>query len=325
MTKVSDNGAQVAVIIPVRNRSDFLRDCLNSLVRQDFPIRQCEVIVCDDHSEEDLEPVIEMFHSHLPKLKLVRQQEHRGPAAARNMGFRSSSAGMFVCLDSDIVCNPYFLKELLGPLKANPHWVGAEAALIPGGNQPSPIWDAPVCDHGARYHTAAIAYRRDAVFKAGGFDETFKLAACEDVDLAARLLEMGTIGFASEAKAIHPLRRVTVHTHWQWRRSWKYITILAKRYGFLAFPGRHAGRFPRIRVAVAAVITLPLGRFLEACKHTKRNFREGIIASLYALFDVICGLTALPAIFFSTVPPRRNYLEVRTSAGKQIPESKLPG
>jgi len=319
MTKVSDNGAQVAVIIPVRNRSDFLKDCLNSLVTQDFPIKQCEVIVCDDHSEEDLQPVIEMFRSHLPKLKLLRQQEHRGPAAARNMGFCSSSAGIFVCLDSDIVSNPYFLKELLGTLKANPHWVGAEAALIPNQNRPSPLWDAPVCDQGGRYHTAAIAYRRDAMFKVGGFDETFKLAACEDVDLAARLFKEGVIGFVSEAKAVHPLRKVTLHTHWQWRRSWKYITILAKRYGFLAFPGRQAGRFPRIRVAVAAVIALPLGRFLEACKHMKGNFREGIIASLYALFDVICGLIALPVIFFSPVPPRRNYLEGKPSQDEKIP------
>ncbi len=308
MTEVSSDSPPVAVIIPVRNRPDFLRDCLNSLVAQDFPVRQCEVIVCDDHSEMDLEPMIKMFRPHLPRLKLLRQQEHLGPAAARNMGFRSSSAGIFVCLDSDIVCHPYFLKELLRTLKANSHWVGAEAALIPNQDQPSPLYDAPVCDHGGRYHTAAIAYRRNAVFKAGGFDEEFKLAACEDLDFAARLLEQGMIGFASAAKAIHPLRKVILQTHWQWRRSWRFVTILAKRYGFLAFPGRQVGRFPRIRVAVAAVITLPLGRFLEACKHTKQNFREGSLAGLYALFDVICGLTALPMILFSTIPPRKNYL-----------------
>jgi hypothetical protein len=72
-------------------------------------------------------------------------------------------------------------------------------------------------------------------------------------------------------------------------------------------------------VALAAVVTLPLGRFLEACKHTKQNVREGIIASFYALFDVICGLTALPAILFSTVPPRRNYLEAITSPREKRP------
>ena len=110
MSEVLHNGAQVAVIIPVRNRSDFLKDCLSSLVKQDFPIGGCEVIVCDDHSEENLEAVVQVFRPHLPTLKLLRQQDHRGPATARNMGFRSSTADIFVCIDSDIVCSPQFLK-----------------------------------------------------------------------------------------------------------------------------------------------------------------------------------------------------------------------
>lgn len=315
MSEVSSRNAQVAVIIPIRNRSDFLRDCLNSLVTQDFPVKQCEVIVCDDHSEEDLEPVIEMFRLRLPKLKLLRQQKHLGPAAARNMGFRSSMADIFVCVDSDIICHPQYLTELIEALEANPKWVSAEATLIPIGGSVSPLWDAPVAQ-GKAYLSSASAYRAEALRKAGGFDEVFPFY-CEDAELAAKLLLLGEYGYVPRSIAYHPRRRVSLRTHWSWRSTWKYIMILAKRHGCLAFPGRPAGRFPRIRVAVAAIITLPFGRFLEASKHTKRNFREGTIASFYALFDVICGLTALPAIFFSTVPPRRNYLEAITSPSEK--------
>jgi GT2 family glycosyltransferase len=318
MSEVSSNNAQVAVIIPVRNRSDFLEGCLNSLVTQDFPIKQCEVIVCDDHSEEDLEPVIKMFRSHLPKLKLLRQQDHRGPGAARNMGFRSSRADIFVCIDSDIICNPQFLTELIKTLEANPEWVSAEATITPIGGSVSPLWDAPVGE-GKAYPSGASAYRADALRQAGGFDEMFPYY-CEDAELAARLLSLGEYGYVPKSIAHHPWRRVTLRTHWNWRSTWKYVMILAKRHGCLAFPGRPAGRFPRIRVAVAAVITLPFGRFLEACKHTKRDFREGIIASFYALFDVIIGLIALPVIFFSPVPPRKNYLEGDPSSVKKIPK-----
>lgn len=85
--------------------------------------------------------------------------------------------------------------------------------------------------------------------------------------------------------------------------------ILAKRYGILGFPEHSAGRFPRLRVALAAVVTLPGGRLLDACKHMRRNIGEAIWASLYAFFDVICGLIALPEIIFSPVPPRKNFLE----------------
>jgi len=305
------------VIIPVRNRSDFLRNCLNSLVLQDYPIRQCEVIICDDHSEEDLEPVIRMFQPYLPKLKLLRQQKHRGPAAARNMGFRSSMADIFVCVDSDIICSPQFLTELIKTLKANPQWVSAEATLTPIGGSVSPLWDAPV-GQGKAFPSGASAYLADALRQAGGFDEMFPYY-CEDAELAARLLSLGEYGYVPKSIAYHPRRYVTLRTHWNWRSTWKYVMILAKRHGYLAFPGRQAGRFPRIRVAVAAVITQPIGRFLEACKYLKRNFGEGMLASLYALFDVIFGLTALPAIFFSTVPPRRNYLKLKTSPAEETP------
>ena len=86
--------------------------------------------------------------------------------------------------------------------------------------------------------------------------------------------------------------------------------ILAKRYGFLAFPGRPAGPLPRLRVALAAVMTLPGGRFLEALQHAASSPREGLAACAAALFDVICGFAALPEILFAPVPERKNYLDV---------------
>jgi hypothetical protein len=126
--------------------------------------------------------------------------------------------------------------------------------------------------------------------------------------LAARLLKLGEYGYVPQAVAYHPVRRVTLRTHWRWRRHWKYEMILAKRYGFLSFPGHPAGPFPRLRVALAAIVTLPAGRFIEGVKYIRHKPSEGMLACLYALFDVICGLWALPSILFSSVPPRRNYL-----------------
>ena len=84
--------------------------------------------------------------------------------------------------------------------------------------------------------------------------------------------------------------------------------ILAERYGFLAFPERKIKRFSRLRVAWAAVVSLPLGRLIQALHWLKRNPSSAMIAGLYALFDVICGLWALPAILFCTVPDRVDYL-----------------
>jgi hypothetical protein len=89
--------------------------------------------------------------------------------------------------------------------------------------------------------------------------------------------------------------------------------ILGKRYGLLAFPGRKIGKFPRLRVALAAVVTLPGGRFLQGCIHMRKRPKEGFLACFYSLFDVACGVFALPDILLAAIPPIRKYLLERIS------------
>jgi len=297
---------KIAVVIPVRNRLDRLEQCLDSLKDQVFPKGRWEVLICDDGSTDEMAEVVARFNSILPNLRLLRQSP-RGPAAARNLGLRSSSAGIFVCLDSDVVCAPDFLSRIIYALKMNPDWVAAEATVLPGSEQSSILWDAPESRGGA-FLSAASAYRAEALRLAGGFDEEFKLPACEDADLAGRITNLGKYGYVPGAVVHHPVRRVSLGTHWRWRRHWKYEMFLAKRHGFLSFPGNPIGPFPRLRVAWAAVVTLPAGRFIEGVQCIRYQPRDGLLACLYALFDVFCGLCAVPTIFFSRVPPRRNYL-----------------
>lgn len=298
---------RVAVVVPVRNRPDILEECLSSLANQDFPLNECEVLICDDCSTEDLEPVVNKFRNSIPKIKLLRQDKPKGPAAARNMGFRSSRASIFVCIDSDIICEKKFLTQIVRTLTKHSGWIAAQGTVLSKGNISGILFDAPE-NRGQTYPSGASAYRADALLKVGGFDEAFLLPACEDADLAARLLKIGDYGYVPEAVAYHPTRRVTIRTHWRWRCHWKYEMILAKRYGFLSFPGHPAGPFPRIRVALAAVVTLPAGRFLEGVKYIRYKPSDGTLACLYALVDFFLGLWALRSILFSKVPQRCNYL-----------------
>jgi GT2 family glycosyltransferase len=307
--------ALVSVVIPVRDRSDLMRRCLDSLAVQDSPAEDYEVIVCDDGSTAEF--AVDTLRPGLPAVRLVRQ-DCRGPAAARNLGIRESSAPIVLFMDSDVIAETGLIRHLAGALAENPDWAGAEACLFPVEGAPSPIWEAPKAATGGRFHTAAIAYRRDALIAAGGLDETFPLPACEDVELAARILSLGPIGFVPDAKAWHPRRRVTIRARWRSRLHWKYLVILAKRYRFLAFPGRKIGRFSRLRVAWAAIVSLPLGRLLGALRWTRRRPLDATLASLYALFDILCGLCALPVILFCSVPERRDYLRRGTASAAPV-------
>jgi len=300
--------ALISAVVPVRDRADSLVRCLESLAAQDFPSESYEIIVCDDGSTADLSGVLLQFQQGFPGIRIGRQ-ERRGPAAARNLGIRSSISPIVLFVDSDVIAAPGLIGSLVDALEKNPDWAGAEARLLPAETEKGPLWEAPESGKGGRFHTAAIAYRKDVLVAAGGLDETFPLPACEDVELAARIVPFRPIGFVPEAVAYHPRRKVGIRMHWSCRLHWKYIVILAKRYGFLAFPERRVGRFSRLRVAFAAVVSLPLGRLLKALRWVRRSPLDAGTAALHALFDIVCGLWALPEILFCRIPARLNYLQ----------------
>lgn len=299
---------RATVVVPVRNRPDLLNKALQSLAKQRLNNGDFELIVCDDGSTDDVGSVVARFDDEeRPKMSLLTLQPS-GPGAARNAGIRAAVGDIVVFVDSDVEVSPDFLESLVTALEKKPDWAGAEGRLVPIGGEEGLLWDAPASEEGGRYHTAAIAYRRDILKAVGGFDETFKLPACEDVELAVRVLQHGRIGFVREAVAYHPRRRVTATTHLKWRHHWRYETILAVRYGILAFPTHSVGRFPRSRVLLSALVTLPGGRGLNAIKQVFRSPRDAGLAAWYALVDVACGFSAVPDILFAEIPERKDYL-----------------
>jgi GT2 family glycosyltransferase len=298
---------RACVVVPVRNRPELLTKALESLTAQDLPADRYEIIVCDDGSTDDIAAVVRRYSAG-PVAILLEQQPPTGPAAARNLGIRAARSPVVVFADSDVVVERSAIRLLVEALESQPKWQGAEAALLPASGEAGILWDVPATADGGHYHTAAIAYRRDVLLAVGGFDEEFRLPACEDVELAIRVLAHGPIGFVPAAKAWHPRRKVNVLTHWRWRKHWRYETILAVRYGILAFPNRSAGPLPRLRVAWAASVTLPAGRLLGALKALPAQPLDAATAALYALFDGVCGLCALPVILLAQIPPRRDYL-----------------
>lgn len=308
MTVLRHSQIRATVVVPVRNRPDLLSRALQSLIRQKLLSGGFEIIVCDDGSTDDVASVAVPCDDQRGPEVILLTLEPSGPAAARNAGIRAASGDTVVFVDSDVEVATDFLENLVTALEKKPDWAGAEARLMPVGGKEGLLWDAPSSEQGGRYHTAAIAYRRRVLRSVGGFDESFKLPACEDVELAVRILQHGLIGFVPEAVAYHPRRRVTIATHLNWRHHWRYETILAVRYGILSFPSRSVGNFPRTRILLSAIVTLPGGRCLKAIKQVFRSPPDAGLAVWYAVVDFACGFSAAPAILFAEIPDRKDYL-----------------
>ncbi len=293
-----------SVVIPVFNRGDLLRGVLAGLAAQSVAGERFEVLVCDDGSTEDLSPVIDAFRGPLPHMRHLRQ-ENRGPAAARNLGIAHAASDVVLFLDSDVRPGDRVVEGLAGALARHPDWQGAEARLEPTGGEDSFGWEAPRSDHGGHYHTAGIAYRRAVLETVGGLDENFSRAACEDVELSVQVLRHGPIGFVPEAVVYHPRRRRTAASSWRGRRNWRYVQMLACRYGFLAWPGNKTA-FPRLRTALCAVGTMPAGRVRDALRRLPGAPADACRGLVLALVEWCGGVSMLPVILFAPLPPRRS-------------------
>ncbi|HXV04776.1 MAG TPA: HAD-IIIA family hydrolase [Solirubrobacterales bacterium] len=140
---------------------------------------------------------------------LVVEDDGRGPAAARNRGWRGSGAEWVAFLDDDVVPGPDWARRLSADLEGLPAAVaGSQGRLrvpLPEERRPTD-WERNVAGlEGAPWISADIAYRRVALESVGGFDERFRRAYREDTDLAMRLLRRGWQIVRGERAAEHPV------------------------------------------------------------------------------------------------------------------------
>ncbi len=87
-----------SIIVPVYNVETYLRECINSILSQNF--RDFELILVDDGSTDSSPLICEEYKMQDPRVKVVHQQ-NSGQAAARNSG-TALAKGDYICyVDSD--------------------------------------------------------------------------------------------------------------------------------------------------------------------------------------------------------------------------------
>ncbi|MFG1946529.1 glycosyltransferase family 2 protein [Nonomuraea sp. NPDC048826] len=134
----------------------------------------------------------------------------RGPAAARNAGWRAADTPWVAFLDDDVVPSPGWVDAVWKDLVDLPEDVaGSQGRIVvplPAGRRPTDGERHTAGLAGADWPTADMAFRRAALERAGGFDERFPRAYREDSDLALRLLGAGYRLVKGARVTVHPVR-----------------------------------------------------------------------------------------------------------------------
>lgn len=190
----------VSVIIPVRNRVDDLRKCLESLSTIDYPADKLEILVVDDGSSEDVLGAIRSF-----PVKAYRMETSVGQSACRNYAARKSNGENLAFLDSDCTVSSSWLKELV-PFLCRPG-TGAVGGYIEGFYDQTLLdryeKDCSPLNMGKHEQEAGsdlsslyvpscnLLVKKNIFLQLGGFREDFMVG--EDVDFCWRLREYGGI------------------------------------------------------------------------------------------------------------------------------------
>jgi len=198
----------VSVIIPTFNALKKLINALQSIEKIEFSFKYYEVIVVDDGSNDGTGRFIYELRTQT-KLKLhYIYQENRGPAAARNTGIAQAKGRYILIIDSDCIVEENILNNFLKHFPDD-KLGGVGGDVIPDSTNAIAqfldyigVWRPSRNNNGIAYLVTANAFfLKEAIIKAGNFDEAFHVPGGEEPDLCLRLIKQGYY-FKYDKKAV---------------------------------------------------------------------------------------------------------------------------
>jgi GT2 family glycosyltransferase len=171
----------VSVIVPVHNQERYLGRCLRSLIAQDMPRHEYEIVVIDDGSTDRSAYALELFAD---ELQIVSLPLNGGLPAAINVGLKQARADFVVRVDADDYVNSRFLSVLHLFLESNSNLdaVACDYIFVDNGEM---VLGRGNVDH--EPIACGIMFRLSQLRELGLYDETF--LAHEDLDLRHRFLQ----------------------------------------------------------------------------------------------------------------------------------------
>lgn len=190
---------RVSVLMPAYNAARYLAPAIRSVLTQ--TLRELELIVVDDGSQDDTATIAETFAAQDPRVRVLRL-DHRGIANV-NVGVEAARSDLIGRTDADDICLPTRFEKQLAYMDANPDCaaVGTWLRMTDPFGSPTNAQHPPI-DHdaidaallagdGSAIVQGTTLFRREALRRSGGWQD--KHGWIEDLDLFLRLGEVGRL------------------------------------------------------------------------------------------------------------------------------------
>jgi len=287
----------VSVVIPARNEAAGIEACLRSVFQQNYPPHLLEIIVVDDHSEDDTVAIVGSLN--LPNLRLLRLADFVQPGATTSFKKKAIKTAiahargeLIVTTDADCTAPPDWLPAIVSLYEQRrPKAILASVGLAPAANkmerfQALDMAGLMLCS-GAIAHRgmpllangANLAYAKTAFEAVQGFDGIDHLASGDDLMLVHKIAAAfpGQVLFLKhQSSTVLTAPKPDATSFWQQRIRWATKTSHYRRPGMTAVLGG-------IWLFCCLILLLPLLAIGQA------------VTSGYLL---TCGCWASAALFF---------------------------
>jgi glycosyltransferase involved in cell wall biosynthesis len=239
----------LTIVIPTHNRAATLRKCLEALFRQRPTPSGCDILVVDDGSVDETREVAAAMRQEAVIPVSYLHQPASGPAAARNLGLRQSSGQLVLFLGDDILAEPTLVEEhlrwhdqypdasigVLGFVTWSPsltvtpymRWLELSGNQFDYGS----LRRGEDADPGRFLYTSNVSLKRELMVATGEwFDERFKHALLEDIDLGRRLGARGLrLKYNPDAVAYHDHAVTLANYAHRIELSSEYLVMLERK------------------------------------------------------------------------------------------------
>lgn len=104
----------ISIIIPIYNVSQYLNECIQSVVNQSYKDFEC--ILIDDGSSDGSEMICDQWAQKDSRIKVIHQS-NQGVSKARNRGIVEAQGEYITFIDSDDWIDPNYLNKLFQPIE----------------------------------------------------------------------------------------------------------------------------------------------------------------------------------------------------------------
>src|SRR6266568_5459217 len=235
----------VSFVMPVRNEEDYIRASLKSLVDQNYPASDCEIIVVDGRSSDRTREIVEEIRHQNSQVRCLDNPAGIVPTAM-NIGIRAARGEVIIRADGhnvyprDYAANCVKYLEETGADNVGGPWVTVAADESFSARLVAAVLSSPFGVGNSKFRTSREegfvdtvpfgAFRREIFDRIGMYNE--KLVRNQDNELNARIRKAGGRIYLTPALTTyyHPVKKFLSLLKYAFKTSqWHIFTLRENR------------------------------------------------------------------------------------------------